>query len=333
MRNYDYPAKNMIRDAWMRFLPAHFQDTNAHGLYLPGIQNLELSTYLHKRMVPARLIGIENDPDRIEDVRKNAKAIHLLHGNVRDAVRVIEEGRLPRLRFANLDFEGLYHRLISEILSLFRVFPSEKGGYLCVTSFSSRDEETLHQGMIHTSKFYSGRRQRGEFLMDYGRMVTRYAVLDRTRSRPHRTPDYSHLTRELGFLWWMTLVMGVMEYDVEGYGVLNEAYLAKIDMILERISERVGALSEGVLDFHLVNDLELADIMAHRTCFLSPSRFQHYIYSNGHQSPMHVWMLKIDFVKSGKKPTHQEVLERVWQFATHTPLVSVDKNGDAKTLV
>lgn len=333
MRNYDYPAKNVIREAWMRFLPTYFQDANAHGLYLPGIQNLELPAYLRKRTAPARLIGIENDPDRIENVRKNAQSIQLIHGNVRDAVRRIQETGLPRLRFANLDFEGLYHRLIGEILSLFRVFPSEKGGFLCVTSFSSRDEETLIQGMIHTSKFYSGRRQRGEFLVDYGHLVKRYAELDRTLTRPHRTSDSGHLTRELGFLWWMALVMGVMQYSESGYGILDEAYLKKIDVVLERIRDRVDLLSEGTLDFHLVHEPELASIMSQQLCCLWPSQFQHYIYYNGHQLPMHVWMLKIDFVKTEKKLTHQDVLERVWQLGVHTPLVSVDKNGGAKTFV
>lgn len=317
----------------MRFLPMHFQDPQAYGLYLPGIQNLELQSYRRKRMSEQRLIGIENDPERIDAVRENAGRINLLHGNVPDAVQFIQESDLPRLRFANLDFEGLYNRLIGEILSLFRVFPSEKGGYLCVTSFSSRDEETLLQGMIHTSKFYSGRRLRGEFLVDYSRMVNRYASLGRNRSHPLRTPDYSHLTRELGFLWWMTLVMGVMQYEEGGYGFVDETYLKKIDVILEKIRERASALAEGKLDFHLVHESELADVMSQQRCCLYPSKFQHYIYYNGHQLPMHVWMLKIDFVKEGKRPTHQEVLERVWELATRTPLVSVDKNGDAITLM
>lgn len=333
MRNYDYPAKNIVRSAWMRFLPTHIQDLQAYGLYLPGIQNLELSSYRQKRMSDQRLIGIENDPERIADVRSNADKIHLIYGNVPDAVQFIQKSHLPRLRFANLDFEGLYNRLIGEILSLFRVFPSKKGGYLCVTSFSSRDEETLLQGMIHTSKFYSGRRLRGEFLVDYSHMVNRYAALDRKHSRPRRTPDYSHLTRELGFLWWMTLVMGVMRYEEDGYGFVDETYLKKIDVTLEKIRMRASGLSEGKLDFYLVHESELAETMSQQRCCLYPSKFQHYIYYNGHQLPMHVWMLKIDFVKEGKQTTHQEVLERVWELATRTPLVSIDKNGDVVTFM
>lgn len=200
-------------------------------------------------------------------------------------------------------------------------------------SFSSRDEETLLQGMMHTSKFYSSRSRRGEFLVDYGHLVKRYAELDRTLTRPNRTSNSGHLTREFGFLWWMSLVMGVMQYSECGYGILDEVYLIKIDVVLEKIRIRVDLLSERNLDFHLVHEPELASIMAEQSCCLWPSVFQHHIYYNGYQLPMRVWMLKIDFVKEGKQPTHQEVLERVWQLGVHTPLVSVDKNSDAKILV
>ncbi|OGL62233.1 hypothetical protein A3C09_01720 [Candidatus Uhrbacteria bacterium RIFCSPHIGHO2_02_FULL_47_44] len=332
MRDYDYPAKNTVRDAWMRFLPEFFQDTQAHGLYLPGHQNLEFPCYEQKRLSKDRLIGIEHDPSRFAAVKRKANGIRLIHGNVRDAVCEIEQQHIPRLRFANLDFEGLYSRLISEILSLFRVFPSTSGGYLCVTSFSSRDEETLLQGMIHTSKFYSGRAERTEFMSDYGRMVNRYVALKHILKDP-RASDHSHLTRELGFLWWMTLVMGVMQFPGDTYGIIDEAYLTELDAILERIDERSRARSEGTLDFHLVYDTELATRMCAHTSCLWPSGFQHFIYYTAPGLPMHVWMLKIDFINTKKKPSHQDVLEQVWQFATRTPLIYVDKMGTAHSLV
>lgn len=332
MRSYDYPAKNTVRDAWMRFLPEYLQDTHTYGLYLPGHQNLELPSYTQKQLSTDRLIGIENDPDRLRSVKRAACGIRLIHGNVRDAIRVIEQANLPRLRFANLDFEGRYSRLIGEILSLFRVFPSPSGGYLCVTSFSSRDEDTLAQGMAHTSKFYSGRAERAEFMIDYGRVVNRYVALKRMLKDP-RASDHSHLTRELGFLWWITLVMGLMQYSHDGYGTFDDAYLSEIDQVLERMDERLRLQRVAALDFHLVYEPELAVIMQRHASCLWPSAFQHLIYYTDSGLPMHVWMMKIDCVETKKKPTHQEVLEQVWQFETRTPLVYVDKAGVAHSLV
>lgn len=332
MRDFDYPAKNTVRDAWMRFLPESLQDIHAYGLYLPGHQNLELPLYLQKRLSQDRLVGAEHDPDRWRAVKRAAQEIRLVHGSVREAVQMIEQVQLPRLRFANLDFEGLYSRLIGEILSIFRVFPSQSGGYLCVTSFSSRDEEALVQGMVHTSKFYSGRRDRTEFMIDYGQVVDRYASLKRMLT-DSRVQDHSHLTRELGFLWWMTLVMGVMQYSGDAYGTFDGAYLSKIDQVLERIDNRLRSHREGILDFHLVYEPELAEMMKRHISCLWPSAFRHFIYYTSTGQPMHVWMLKIDYVATKKKPTHQEVLEQVWQFATRTPLVYVDKVGTAHNLV
>lgn len=332
MRDYDYPAKNTVRDAWMRFLPDHFKDTHTYGLYLPGHQNLELTSYAQKRLTPEQLIGIEQDVHRFTSVKREAGGIRLIQGNVKDAVREIEHAHLPRLRFAHLDFEGLYSRSIGEILSLFRVFPSRSGGYLCVTSFSSRDEETLAQGMIHTSKFYSGRKERSKFMADYGHMINRSCALKHLL-KDSRTPDHSHLTRELGFLWWMTLVMGVVDFTGDESRTFDDAYLTKLGEILEKIDERSSAVSESALDFHLVYESELADVMREHTSCLWPSAFQHFVYHTRSGLPMHVWMLKIDFVETKKKPSHQDVLEQVWRFATYTPLIYVDKMGEAHTIV
>ena len=143
------------------------------------------------------------------------------------------------------------------------------------------------------------------------------------------TEDYAHLSRELGFLWWMVLVSGLMEYEPSGRVHVNDTYLATLHPILSRMNAHAEHLSEEALDFHLIGEKELALRMRERRCTLVPCAFQHYVYYNTSQKPMQVWMLKFELHHGNKRPTHQEVLERVWRFVTNAPLVYVDKTGSA----
>ncbi|MCX6714277.1 MAG: hypothetical protein NTX72_00490 [Candidatus Uhrbacteria bacterium] len=326
---YNYPAKNTVRSAWMEFLPDTFVQSDS-GLYLPGHENLELAAYLEKGLVPKQMVGVEQDPLLIDHVRENAQGTLIVHGNVTSAVQYIEQTQTTNLRFANLDLSNSYRDSIEQILSLFRVFPSSQGGYLAVTSYSARDNETLTEGVINTSKFFSVVKSQEQFFGPYGQMLNRYRAMHGTWNRSEKN-KHTHLTRTLGFLWWIGLVLGSVRKARTGRYVIDELYLSQIKSEIDAISEEARLLVEGDRNFHLVRNKSLGKLFAKRRSELVPTRLQQFIHLSRRSQPMQTWMLHIAPMTGAQKPTHQEVIGDLWQLMTHGTLVMVDESGTRVT--
>jgi len=324
-RTHDYPSKNAARRAWMRFLPEFFPPETS-GLYLSGTENLELDGYLAKGLNPARLISPEHISKLQSFVEAGARGVKIVRGHIQDAVRVVETERLSPLSFVHLDFDGMYGTFIQQILSVFRVFPSESG-WLAVTSYSARDEETMRQGHINTSKFYSGLPDPTTFWEVYGSMLRRHVSLKRLLDS--RVADHAHLTRELGFLWWIALILGLVGPLKHGERGIDEKHLARIDGVLQRITRRALEISGEEKELRVFREPELSSLLHAHQSVLWPESFSHLAYYTASRQPMRMWMFKVTAVPQGlPRPTHQEVLSQVWRLASRASLVYIDEAGE-----
>lgn len=335
-RTYDYPAKNGVRDLWMAFLPPHIPNiAGCTGLYLPAPENLEGPGYAAKGFNPAMLIGAEHHPDRAAEVRVAAPGIQLVTGPIRAAVDHAIKSGLPRLTFANLDFEGSYNTYLEDLLSVFRAFPADPAGYLAVTSYAARDDEAIIQGVVNISKFYAGLGyDMSRFFRETGMMMERYKAMNRVLETESRVPDHMHLSRELGFLWWLAVGMIVTAYRDDGYGTRDEAFLSTIEGHLREISSRVLDLGRGT-EFCLVPMPELAPLLQKKRCELWPKHLTHIAYhSHGRmKQAMRTWFVEVERIRdAAEMPTAQEVLEQVWQLARRTPLTYIDESGSRITI-
>lgn len=329
-RTHDYPAKNAVREAWMRFLPQFFSNpTNIYGLYLPGLENLERNLYLSKGLSDENLVGVDYNNDHIAILKPQYEDMQIISGNITEAVHTMRsEGKSP-ITFANLDFDGSYHTFLKQALSVFSIFPADTGGYLCVTSYCSRDQGTVVQGIINTSKIFSVFSDKAMFWKDYGKMMTRYYALKQQLSGSSTISDHAHLSRELGFLWWIALVMGTVEPKREdGTWKCKESYVQTVDKSLKDITRRALEVVGSEAEFHLSPDDKLGTLLENRTCQLWPDRFGHYAYYTANNQPMRTWMMRIIPVPHGEtKPTHKEVVLQLWKMAAGSPLIYVNPSG------
>lgn len=333
-RTHNYPAKNTARDTWIHFCPASLSK-QASGLYLPGPENLELSGYRKKGIDLSRWFGAEQDESLWPLVEANAGGVRIVRGNMQAAVKEVIAARCYPLSVVHMDFDGSYGTFVEQIFSVFTVFPA-KEGWLCVTSYSARDEATLLQGMVNTSKFYSGLKDLPSFWEIYGIMFRRHVHLKKLLDS--RVPDYTHLTREIGFLWWIALILGVVSRKQAGLWTIDRQYLERVGHVLAEITARAEQILTAISDkkghtkmtaeVKVVRDTQLADILDQHRTLLWPESFAHYVYYTSQRQPMRVWMFKITEHPSGlQRPTHQELLEQVWRLARRAPLVYIDEGG------
>lgn len=330
-RTYAYPAKDVVRGAWMRFLPSDFSHPNDYGLYLPAEENLELPGYLEKGMEPRRLIGAEHDSLRLSRLRENAGGIRVVPGSILEAIYLCEAESLPRLRFANLDFDGNLHTFVEELLALARVFPSMRGSYLSVTSYAARDRGALIQGVVNACKFYSGLPSTSAFTVHYGRMIGRYEHL--LRLIPHaESSAHAHFQRELELLWWIVLMLSVIEPFTDGtISVFDQLFIDQLDELLGELTDQVQehlARASSVDQMVFVANRGLRELLASRRVSWWVNDLQRLAYWSSNRQPMRTWNFRIVRTDRNQKETAQSLLEQVWSLASRTPLVYVDAEGE-----
>ncbi|NBS41326.1 hypothetical protein EBS80_01550 [bacterium] len=328
MHSHDNPPKNRVRNAWMDFLPASFDlPTNQPvGLYMPGVENLELPGYLAKGLVPRQLIGVERELDRLRGVVRSAAGIRVIAGTPLDAVNILARERIGRLSFAWADLEGSYDNHVNQILALFRVMPpdDERPACLAVTSYAAR-AYGLRTGLANASKFASGIDDVDQVATQIETMQQRYDVVAAMLSTRNGVKRFSHLWRELGYLWWTVIGMGLIKPREEGPGTLDLAYLHdELSPALKQIESR---LKDGTGEGNLVRDRALADRLERRTVRLWPTAFRHILYYSPQHQPMQTWFLKFWKVEHADGLTMRDLLRQVWDLAVRAPLTFVSKEG------
>jgi len=327
-RTYNYPAKNAVRKAWMQFLPSSFASPAlTRGLYLPGHTNFELSGYLEKGLQAQNLIGVEHDETIFDRISLLGSGIELVKGSIKDAVEQIASRGLHPVTFANFDFDGSCHTFIEDVLSVFRIFPTKDSAYLSVSSYMARDDEAVLQGMVNTSKFYSVFESATQFWTAYGRMMDRYTAL-RRQLPGSSVEDHAHLSRELGFLWWIALVMGCVDYQDGHTWSVKQSSLELYEDILREITVRARERIGDAGEFRVLSDSRLGERLRQRSCYLWPDRFEHFVWFTAQRQPMRTWMIRLEpFGQNDVRPTHFEIVEQLWNMATKTPLVYFDHSG------
>lgn len=325
-RTYNYTAKNVVRELWMQFLP-NFRNKTAHGLYLPSVENLELDGYIAKGVSSAQLLGCEHDESLQQKVLEAAGGAVVVAGDVKAGVSHAEQLNWPRLKFVNLDFDGTYNSHISEMLSVFRVFPAEDEGYLAVTSYAARDMGCLTQGFVNLSKFYSSL-DRPSFMTDVGAMLSRWH-----RSRhdiKSRVSDHHYLSREIGLLWWLGVGMTVVGYQGRQYGRIAQSRLDSLETALSELTKIAEARAQGT-DFSLVRHDGLSKIVKRLHVELWPTDLRHILYYSHRKQPMRTWFLRICPIPLTEKVTAQELLVQLWELATRAPLLFIGEDGARTT--
>lgn len=330
MHSHDNPSKNRVRGAWMDFLPASF-DISGHqpiGLYLPGCENLELPGYLAKGLAPRQLVGVERDLERLPGVVRSSGGIRVVAGTPLDAVNILVRERSARLAFANVDLEGNYDACVNQILALFRMMPfdDDRPADLAVTSYAAR-VHGLHGGLVNASKFASGIDDVDQVSTQIGTMQQRYDVVTSMLATRNGVKRFSHLWRELGFLWWVVIGMGLADTAADGYGSLDLGYLRdELSPALKRVEQALQAGGRGT-DVRLVRERALADRLERRTVTLWPTAFRHILYYSPQHQPMQTWFLKFWRITHADGRTMRDLLRQVWDLAVRAPLTFVSAEG------
>lgn len=336
MRSYDYPAHNALRAAWMRYLPPVLSEPDDRVFYLAGAENLELDGYLHKGMTTDRLLSAEHNRDLLSRVRRNAKGVYVVDGNVQAAVDLHVSRGFPRLRAAWLDFDGNSHTFVEELMALARILPGHKGGALAITSFAARDMGALKQGTINTAKLYSGLPSTARFLRQYGRMMGQYEHLLRQIEGGGST-ELAHFQREMGLLWWIVLMFGVTDLP-EGnpYYELDQAWLVQADVVLHQITKTVETLignQPSQTDLVFVLNPALRDLLKQRRVNTWITNIERYAFWSVNRQPMRTWFVKVQpWTEEEERPSMQTLLDQVWTLACSSPLVYIDPDGETVTI-
>ncbi len=335
-RTYDYPAHNAIRAAWMHYLPPIFEASSDHILYLAGPENLELPGYLAKGLRPSQLTTAEHDKEIYPLVLANSGGVHVTSGGIQTAVEEMISRGIVRLRGAWLDFDGNAHSYTEELLALARLMPSQGGSSLGVTSYSARDRHALVQGTINAAKFYSGLPSSGQFIREYGNMMRQFEHVLRLIPQRDSSP-LAHFQREMGFLWWLTLMFGVVN-PTKGSdpNVIDNAFLerseATLCAITDEVKQRLGTQPrETDLVFVLIP--RLRHMLASRRVKAWITHLERYAFWSANRQPMRVWFAKIQPLPRGQPaPTMQDLLEQVWTLAIRSPLIYIDQAGKHVTI-
>jgi len=337
--SHDNPPKNRMRDAWMSFLPESLDHARPArgplrpiGLYLPSWENLELPGYLAKGIAPSQLVGAERDLDRLPEVIERAQGIRLIAGSVLEAAEILMLEKSPRLWFANVDLEGGYDSHAAEILSLFRLLPpnGDDAAHLAVTSYAAR-AHGIANGIEHASKFASGIDDLDQVVTQLGIMERRYAIIAGMLSCAEAKP-ITHLCRELGFLWWLVIGMGLMDGSGSAYGTYDSSYLRDtISPGIRRIRDTLKD-ARATKTFRLARDRELAEALGRRTVTMWPTAFRHFLYYSPQHQPMQTWFVRFYAVDHADGRTVQDLLRQVWDLAFRTPLTYISSEGMEVTI-
>lgn len=331
-RSYQYPAKDRIRQDWMDFQPALYRDQRDFILYLPARENLEFDLYTAKGLAPSQMVGAEHCDGEYSHVAANSRGINLVQGNIRDTVEFIESRGLPRLRAANLDFDGRSHTFTEELLALARVMPSSRGSSLAITSYAARDRNGLIQGTVNAAKICSAV-ELEQFLPRYGRMLSLYRNLLHLIPNSESTPA-AHFQREMGLLWWIVLMFGVVNppEKTQGYYVLDTEFLESsrgiLDHLTDEVQERLGA-NPRESDVVLLQSPELQELLAKRRVHVWITAMKRLAYWSSGRQPMRTWFFKVQPLLQGDgfSPTMQDLVAQVWKLACSAPIVFVDDAG------
>lgn len=328
MRSHDNPPKNWVRGAWMDFLPASFDMTHSVvGVYLPGPENLELSPYLAKGIMPRQLVGCERNLEVLPLVLRNAHGVRIVAGTVSDAVEILmREGGQP-IRFANLDFDGGYETHVADIFATLRLLiPGvDTPVDLAVTSYAARIHSLLN-GSLHASKFHSTLSNHELMYTQLGLMERRYEMAARTLSSSF-AESFGHLRRELGFLWWLVMGFGLMDIAPTGYGEFDAGFLRqRVSPCIRVIEAKLKRADHINGRIQLVREPSLQGVMEERVVRFWPTAFRHILYYSTHNQPMQTWFLKIWRLEEDRF-TLRDLCRQVWDLAARTPLTLVSSQG------
>lgn len=328
-RTYDYPAKNAVRERWMRFLPASFTShMQVHGLYLPGAENLELSGYLAKGLNPANLIGLEREDQTFRKLRRRAGGIVAQKATTEEAIKKICLTGGPLLTFASLDFESSYHHFAANtILPLFQILPAQEAGYLSVTSYAARDSELSELALTNLTRFQSALGNPDGFYTNLGRILDRFT--DQKKQVDSEATDHAHMCRELGFLWWVALGLGFTDRDGNGQtpGKLNDSGLNAIWPLVVKIAESVAHLDNNDLMLAKTNPA-LSEALANYQAQLWPTDFQRLLYYSQNGQPMQTWFIRVcRLAEEEQRPTVRGLVRQIWELAARAPLQYINNAG------
>lgn len=150
MQNYDNPAKNWVRSWYFAAIDRMFTERHReplHGVYFPGVQDLEGQRYLERSIATHPVERHQKIIEKMSDGRQ------VFHGTLAEWIDHHALSDSPRLSIVNADFEGQVNTCADEIIKLFAVFPATTGGLLCVTTFANMDPESIESGIVFGNAF------------------------------------------------------------------------------------------------------------------------------------------------------------------------------------
>ncbi len=327
---YDYPARQALRGAWMDLLPRTI-DPDDRFLYLAGPGNRELPLYLQRGLCRSQLLTCEDDASRFHEVAHHADGVLVVPGNILRAIKFITVDGWPRLRGAWLDFDGNYHTFIEELTAIAAVLPSPRGAVLGVTSFCARDGEALVQGAVNANKFLSGLDSPELFQDGLRTILNQNEELMRLIPEGYSTPD-THAQRELGLLWWIVLMFGLVDLPDKGrYYQFDASFLRRIDQLTSPLKDKVltaMALRGPDDPLPLERHEDLHRLLSLRKVSIQVTHVARYAFWSQERQPMRTWFIKVQpWPQDLPAPSMQQLLTRVFNLAHRSPLIYIDEHG------
>jgi hypothetical protein len=326
VQNYDYPSKNWVR-SWLfatidRLVPPKTKESR-QALYLPSLQNLE-GPYFEER-------GIITYPvERREDVIAKMATLRkrVFHGTVTEWTTSHANHSGPRLHIANLDYEGQLNTFATELIGLFRIFPSRQGGVLSLTTFANMDPESVESGIVHANAFDSilGGQVRQE-LHTLHRQLEPYL-----EGRAHSDAiAHAQFSRDFGVLWRVLMGLALWDSPTEGPGSLRETLYRELTILIggmHKEVERIQRIGENNT-FSFVHEAHLHHLLNTVSTPLFPLCLERVLYRSVGNNRMSTWIIYLGRLHTEMPLT--KVVEQLWQLYRHSPLTFVSPSGSLHT--
>lgn len=326
MQNYDYPAKNWVR-SWFfttvdRLIAQPTQEST-YAVYFPSIQNLEGSSY-EVRKISA--YPVERDGKFI--AKMGPLRGRVFQGTLGEWITSHAASSGSRLHIANLDFEGKLNTAAHELISLFRVFPSDRGGLLGLTTFANMDPESVESGIVHANAFDS--------ILDGQVRNELHALYNQLRPylESRKSADavaHAQFCRDFGVLWRVMMGLALWESPSQGSGDFRPSLHRDLTILLGEMHREVGRIRMigNHNSFPFVDTPQVEEILAEVSTPLFPLCLERVLYRSVGNNRMSTWII---FLGRLHAPIPMgKVAQQLWQLYSRSPLTFVLPSGRVQT--
>lgn len=326
MQNYDYPAKNWVRSwffATVDRLIAKPTQEPTYAVYFPSIQNLEGPSYETRRI---STYPVERDGKFISKMEPLRGRV--FQGTLGGWITSHAASSGSRLHIANLDFEGQLNTVAHELISLFCVFPSNRGGLLALTTFANMDPESVESGIVHANAFDSmlDGQVRSELHALYNQLRPYLENRESAEAVAH-----AQFCRDFGVLWRVMMGLALWESPLQDPGAFRPLLHQELTVLLGEMHKEVGRIRMlgNNNSFTFVPSPRVGEVLSHVSTPLFPLCLERVLYRSRGNNRMSTWII---FLGRLHAPVPMgKIAQQLWQLYSRSPLTFVLPSGRVQT--